>query len=70
MSVFLAARPREGVLPRLQPDGPGVGWEAEPGHLAGSLAVWTQGQGRIQKGQNIFKYFQIFIDTNFSKGVN
>ena len=35
----VAARPREGVLPRLQPHRPRVGREAEPRHLAGSLAV-------------------------------
>ena len=35
----IAARPREGVLPRLQPHRPGVGREAQPRHLAGSLAV-------------------------------
>ena len=61
--MFLAARPREGVLPRLQPDGAGVGREAEPGHVAGRLAVRAQGQGGIQKGdadadiELVVKYF-------------
>ena len=47
----IAARSREGLLPRLQLDGPRVRREAEPGHLAGGVAVWAQGQGGQQKGE-------------------
>ena len=35
----VAACPREGVLPRLKPDCAGVGRQAEPGHVAGGLAL-------------------------------
>ena len=51
------------MLPRVQPDGAGVGREAEPGHVAGRLAVRAQRQGGIQKGdtaadiESVVKYF-------------
>ena len=35
----VAACPREGVLPGLEPDCAGVGRQAEPGYVAGGLAL-------------------------------
>ena len=47
-NVFsISACPRQGLLPGLQPHGPGLGREAEPGHLAGGLALRAQRQGRL-----------------------
>ena len=47
----IAARSRQGLLSRLQLDSACVRWEAEPGHLAGGVAVRAQGQGGQQKGE-------------------
>ena len=51
LTDHVAARSREGLLPRLQLDGPGLGREAEPRHMAGGVAVRAQGQGGQQKGE-------------------
>ena len=45
----LSARAREGLLPGLQPDGPRVRRQAEPGDVAGRVAVRTQRPGGIEK---------------------
>ena len=45
----LSARAREGLLPGLQPDGARVGRQAEPGDVAGRVAVRTQRPGGIEK---------------------
>ena len=47
----ISARSRQGLLSRLQLDSACVRWEAEPGHLAGGVAVRAQGQGGQQKGE-------------------
>lgn len=41
--MMFPAGPREGVLPRLVADDPDNGGQAEPGHVAGRVAVRAQG---------------------------
>ena len=48
--LVLAAGPREGLLPWLQPDGARDGREAEPRDLAGRLAVRAQRPRGIAEG--------------------
>ena len=38
------------MFPGFEPDGAGVRRQAEPRHVAGSVAVRAPGQGRLQKG--------------------
>ena len=47
--LLLPARAREGLLPGLQPDGARVRRQAEPGDVAGCVAVRTQRPGGIEK---------------------
>ena len=48
-SPLFAARARQGLLPGLQPDGAGVGRQAEPGDVAGRVAVRAPGPGGVEK---------------------
>ena len=47
--LSFAARARQGLLPGLQPDGAGVGRQAEPGDVAGRVAVRAPRPGRVEK---------------------
>ena len=50
--MLVPARSRQSLLSRVKLDSPGVRREAQPGHLAGRLAVRTQGQGWIPEGSS------------------